>query len=114
MRVSQLIGVLFIWALATVSLSMCGLYVYPVEAGERWRAQHANDPAGSCDNVCAWVRDLKMPDLPLTSCCGEADRFEAADSEREGHHNAEITRGGLGVPRTAPRVVTPTHKPKGT
>lgn len=81
-------------------------------AGDRWRAQHANDETSTCDNVCQWVRNLKMPDLPLTSCCGEADRYEADDFEREGDHYIAIITDGHGVIANGTRIIVPNNKIK--
>lgn len=94
----QIISLLAGSLIATVAVTMC-------DAGERWRSSHPttvqnsqND--NSCDAVCEWVRDLKQPDNPNTSCCAEADRYEADDFERDDHGGtvAIITDGKGDIP----------------
>lgn len=45
-------------------------YAWPHDAGQ-WQDI---DPA-----VSAWFRELKMPDIPTASCCGEADAYWCDD-----------------------------------
>ena len=83
-------------------------------AGDLWRAQNTNDPTAACDNVCAWVRDLKQPYPNFNvSCCGEADRFEADNFERDanGGYIAIITNGHGQIP-DGTRIPVPKEKMK--
>lgn len=89
MKRAQAQLVLKIVASTAVVLFVAGVHV---DAGERWRTAQS---AESCDSVCAWVRDLMQPDNPRTSCCAEADRYEADDFEtgENGQLFAIITDG---------------------
>lgn len=62
----------------------------PLYAGDSRALNPTNDPA-----IAAWFKDLKQPDNPRTSCCGEADAFEADQFETgaDGTYTAIITDG---------------------
>jgi hypothetical protein len=70
-------------------------------------------------DVRAWYRNLKQPDHPRVSCCGEADAYWSDSFEVEGDHYVAIitdTRDDavLGRPHRDPgtRIVVPNHKLK--
>ena len=85
--------------------------IMPVYAGDRWRAAQQN---GECDKVCAWVRDLKVPGTIESgnpqSCCGEADRYEADNFEREGDQYVAVITDGHGVVPDGTRIIVPNDR----
>lgn len=91
--------------LALAAFGLAWLFSFataPAHAGERWRASQAQGLTPPCDHVCEWVRDLKVPGTkkdgnPGQSCCGEADRYEADDFERDGDQYVAIVTDGHGV-----------------
>jgi hypothetical protein len=53
-------------------------------------AAHAHDPEHH--ELSKWYQDLKQPDNPTTSCCGEADAYFADSFEQEkGQYVAIVT-----------------------
>jgi hypothetical protein len=75
---------------------------------------HAADPA-----IAAWFRNLKQPDNPAVSCCGESDAYFADDFEvLDDQYVAIVTDdrpdGPLRRPHVPPgtRIVIPRHKIK--
>jgi hypothetical protein len=56
---------------------------------DRWDAQ---DP-----RIKQWFENLKQPDHPRVSCCGEADAYEADNFEVEGDHYVAIITGHRAV-----------------
>jgi hypothetical protein len=63
-----------------------------------------SDPA-----IRQWYQDLKQPDIPTASCCGEADAYWADDVHvRDGRTYATITDGRPDGPLGRP------HVPNGT
>ena len=44
-----------------------------------------------------WFENLKQPDHPRVSCCGEADAYEADNFEVEGDHYVAIITGHRAV-----------------
>ncbi len=74
----------------------------------------ATDP-----EIVQWYRNLKMPDAPAVSCCGEADAYWADSFEvQDGKYVAIITDDRPDEPRHRPhrevgeRFVIPDHKIK--
>ncbi|MDB5651287.1 MAG: uncharacterized protein JWL62_2807 [Hyphomicrobiales bacterium] len=66
---------------------------------------------GTDPETRAWFRNLKQPDHPLVSCCGDADAYFADEYEiREGRVFARITDSrGNNVP-VGTMVEVPPHK----
>jgi hypothetical protein len=61
-----------------------------------------------------WFENLKQPDHPRVSCCGEADAYEADNFEVEGDHYVAIITGHRAV-ATIPlgsRIPVPRQKMK--
>jgi hypothetical protein len=98
-------------SLAAVLGILC-LLGMPASAGDRWRAAQADGTVPPCDHICEWVRDLKQPEYPNASCCGEADRFEADNFERDGDHYVAIITDGHGAIPDGTRIVVPNEKIK--
>jgi hypothetical protein len=66
---------------------------------------------GSDPETRAWFRNLRQPDHPLVSCCGDADAYFADEYEiREGRVFARITDNrGNSVP-VGTMIEVPPHK----
>jgi hypothetical protein len=62
----------------------------------RDNGQWGNNPAA----IRQWFQNLKRPDNPYMSCCGEADAFEADQFEVEGDHYVAIITDGKGYCQT--------------
>lgn len=93
-------------------LSTC-LFSFNATAGDLWRLQHANDPDAACDVVCEWVKELKQPDNPFVSCCGEADRFEADEYEVDKQRNLiAIITDGKGIIPNGTKILVPERRVK--
>jgi len=66
-----------------------------------------------------WFQKLMQPDNKSTSCCGEADAYEADSFEVEGDHYVAIVTNGAGdlahgkpeIPNGT-RIAVPNHKMK--
>ena len=67
---------------------------------------------GSPPHVRQWFRDLKQPDNPKQSCCGEADAYEADLFEVDNDHYVAIITNGKGVIPNGTKIPVPTHKLK--
>jgi hypothetical protein len=93
---------------AAAALMLRGCAPSPVGAGDIWRAQQHFE----CDRACEWARTLMQPDNPMTSCCGEADRYEADDFAVEGGEVIAIITDGHGVIPDGTRVRVPDGKLK--
>lgn len=85
------------------------------------RGARANDSGqwGAFDpGIASWYRNLKMPDAPAISCCGEADSYWADSFEvsKDGLYVAIITDDRPDAPMHRPhreigeRIVIPNHK----
>ena len=59
-----------------------------------------------------WFENLKQPDHPRVSCCGEADAFEADNFEVVGDHYVAIITNGKGVMPSGTRIDVPNQKMK--
>jgi hypothetical protein len=71
-------------------------------------AANAHD-SGQWDNsdpaIRQWYQDLKQPDVPTASCCGEADAYWCDDYyARDGRAFCRITDGRPDAPRHRPHV----------
>ncbi len=64
------------------------------------------------ESVRKWFRELMQPDYPNTSCCGEADAFEADDFEQDGDRYVAIITDGRGIIPNGTRVIVPNYKIK--
>ena len=62
--------------------------------------------------VKEWFENLKQPDHPRVSCCGEADAFEADNFEVVGDHYVAIITNGKGVMPSGTRIDVPNQKMK--
>jgi hypothetical protein len=74
---------------------------------------------GSDPEIVTWYRNLRMPDAPAVSCCGEADAYWADSFEvKDGKYVAIITDDRPDEPRHRPhrevgeRIEIPDHKIK--
>ena len=74
----------------------------------RDNGQWANSPP----HIRLWFQELRQPDNPRLSCCGEADAFEADMFEVEGGHYVAIITDGKGVIPNGTRVPVPDRKMK--
>lgn len=75
-------------------------------------AREGGDWSNVDPEVRAWIQSLKMPDAPTTSCCGEADAYEADLGEvgADGQNYAIITNTrGNSLPVGA-KLLIPAHK----
>jgi hypothetical protein len=59
-----------------------------------------------------WFQELKQPDQPRVSCCGEADAYEADSFEVQGDHYVAIITDGKGVLSPGTKIPVPNHKMK--
>jgi hypothetical protein len=77
-------------------------------ASARDSGQWASEPAP----VRQWFQTLMQPDNPTSSCCGEADAYEADSFEVDGdQYVAMITNGKGDVPEGS-RIAVPNRKIK--
>jgi hypothetical protein len=77
-------------------------------ASARDNGQWATQPAA----VRQWFQTLMQPDNPVSSCCGEADAYEADSFEVDGdQYVAIITNGKGGIPEGS-RIMVPNRKIK--
>jgi hypothetical protein len=79
-----------------------------VPAAARDNGQWANSPV----EIREWFQNLRQPDHPRLSCCGEADAFEADTFEVEGDHYVAIITDGKGVIANGTRITVPNSKIK--
>jgi hypothetical protein len=77
-------------------------------AAARDNGQWGDQPA----NVRSWFQELKQPDNPTMSCCGEADAFEADNFEIAGDHYVAIITDGRGEIPNGTRIPVPNSKMK--
>ena len=85
-------------------------------------AAHARDLGqweGADPAIAAWFKNLKQPDNPAISCCGESDAYFADDFEVDGDQYVAIVTDDrpdapLRRPHVPPgtRIVIPKHKIK--
>ncbi len=69
---------------------------------------------GQDRRIKEWFENLKQPDHPRVSCCGDADAYEADNFEVEGDHYVAIITGHRAV-ATIPlgsRIPVPKQKMK--
>jgi hypothetical protein len=76
-----------------------GLFVSTFAYGaETWSLNPNNSK-----EISRWFQELRQPDKPHVSCCGEADAFEADDFEiQDGVYMAIITNGQGVIPNGTP------------
>jgi len=90
--------------LAIAAMLAIGGYLYTVKLGHsrdlgQWGAIN-NDPA-----IREWYQNLRQPDQPAASCCGEADAYWADEIHvRNGKVYAVITDDRPDAPRMRPHV----------
>lgn len=85
---------MFIWLVLSLLL--------PIHDDGQWEN---TDPA-----VKEWYRTLMQPDVPLMSCCGEADAYYADEVHvRDGKTYASITDDRADEPRHRPHVAIGTE-----
>ena len=72
----------------------------------RDNGQWGNQPA----YLREWFQKLMQPDNPNTSCCGEADAFEADSFEVRGDEYVAIITNGKGVIPNGTRIPVPNQK----
>jgi hypothetical protein len=99
-------------ALILLAVAWCG-DTLPMLARDNGQWQ-ATDQA-----VSKWFRELKQPDNPRLSCCGEADAYYSDSFEVDGDHYVAIITDErddtpLGRPHIAPgtRIAVPNQKMK--
>jgi len=95
-----------VWLLLLVLALM--LFLPLVAAHGRDNGQWTGNP----EIIRQWFQNLKQPDTPWQSCCGEADAFEADTFEIEGDHYVAIITDGRGVLATGSRIPVPNKKMK--
>jgi hypothetical protein len=72
-----------------------------------WQVRYDPEWENSPPHVRQWFQDLKQPDHPRLSCCGEADSYEADLYEQDGdNYIAIITGQGPAVDKPAIPVGT--------
>ncbi|HVY56805.1 MAG TPA: hypothetical protein VHA77_03055 [Xanthobacteraceae bacterium] len=84
------------------------LLLLSVPALARDNGQWSNVPI----NVRKWFQSLMRPDFPMSSCCGEADAYEADSYEVEGDHYVAIITDGKGAIPNGTRIPVPNSKMK--
>jgi hypothetical protein len=67
---------------------------------------------GSPPQIREWFQNLKQPDSPWQSCCGEADAFEVDDYDVEGDHYIAIITDGRDIIPNGTRIPVPNKKIK--
>lgn len=88
--------------LATTVLALVMAVPATARDHEAWEASPAE--------VRKWYRELKQPDNPLHSCCGEADAYWADSFEVEGdHYVAIITDERTDLPFYRPHIAPGTR-----
>lgn len=68
--------------------------------------------SGAPLNIRQWFQSLTQPDDPYSSCCGEADAFEANTFESEGGHYIAVITDGRGMIPNGTRIPIPDSKIK--
>ena len=100
--------------LSAVALPIAMGQVLP-QANARDLGQWGDQPP----HIRQWFQKLMQPDNKSTSCCGEADAYEADSFEVEGDHYVAIVTNGAGdlahgkpeIPNGT-RIAVPNHKMK--
>ena len=72
-----------------------------------WKIRYDPEWENSPPHIRQWFQNLKQPDHPRQSCCGEADSYEADLYERDGSDYVAIITG------QGPAVAKP-YIPEGT
>jgi hypothetical protein len=101
------------WLFAAIVIAAAMLVAALVVAA--FRPAHARDNGQWGDqpaNIREWFQELKQPDNPYMSCCGEADAFEADTFEVEGDHYVAVITDGKGVLPAGTRINVPNQKIK--
>lgn len=110
---AQLLGCLIFVAALVVALAFVAAALAPARAHDagQW---HNSDPA-----IRDWYKDLKQPDNPTASCCGESDAYWADEFHvRNGKTYATITDDRDDAPLGRPHIENgteveiPNHKLK--
>jgi hypothetical protein len=91
-------------ALIAVVLFLAAYAISHARPGPQW----AGEPA----NIREWFQELRQPDNPYMSCCGEADAFEADTFEIDGDHYVAVITDGKGVLPAGTRINVPNQKIK--
>jgi hypothetical protein len=79
-------------ALLGGALSFGLLAAVVVQASARDLGQWGDQPS----HVREWFKQLRQPDNPRISCCGEADAYQADSFEVDGDHYVAIITNGEG------------------
>jgi hypothetical protein len=79
-------------ALLGGALSLVLLAAVVVQASARDLGQWGDQPS----HVREWFKQLRQPDNPRISCCGEADAYQADSFEVDGDHYVAIITNGEG------------------
>lgn len=96
--------VALVWLIVIIFMMIVG-YALARDGGQ-WADMDAT--------IASWFRNLKMPDNPYVSCCGESDAYEADEFEIEGDHYVAIITAHRAV-STIPvgtRIPVPNNKMK--
>jgi hypothetical protein len=77
-------------------------------------ARDSSQWTGQDSRIRKWFEQLKQPDHPRVSCCGEADAYEADNYEVEGDHYIAIITGHRAVTNipVGSRIPVPNRKMK--
>jgi hypothetical protein len=87
-----------------IALSLALFAPLPARDNGQW--------GSSPPHIRLWFQELRQPDNPRLSCCGEADAFEADMFEVEGGHYVAIITDGKGLIPNGTRVPVPDRKMK--
>ena len=96
------------WVVVLFITFLSSAVAWPLAAQARDNGQLPAVP----NNVRTWYKGLTQPDNPKTSCCGEADAFEADSFEVVGDHYVAIITNGRGDFPTGARILVPNNKMK--
>jgi hypothetical protein len=73
---------------------------------------HNDGQWGDSGSISQWFQSLMQPDNPYTSCCGEADAYEADTFETQDGHYVAVITDGKGVIPNGTRIPVPDKKMK--
>src|SRR5262249_44557780 len=78
-----------------VQAFLAAMWALPIAANAF--ARDSGQWEGQDPRIKEWFENLKQPDHPRVSCCGEADAYEADNFEVEGDHYVAIITGHRAV-----------------
>jgi hypothetical protein len=90
------------------------MLAFPTSSQPRDNGQLGNQWGNSFSpsEISQWFKNLMRPDQPASSCCGEADAYEADSFDTSGAEYVAIITDGKGVIPNGTRITVPIKKMK--